>query len=117
MQYLRFMATFGLFLIFGSRVSAQKSYSKQIDFNDYFLCSCIFHGFPEIEDRDNTRGYYAEVLLGNKKDVLRFSKIDSAAKSIVDKIEASPFHDNKGDKAILGTCIKYYKERIADKIH
>lgn len=80
---------------------------------DYFLYSCIIHGFEnsDIKKKDHSGAVYIDLL---RYDLKAIHKTDSIAKSFVSSIETSPY-ENRNTKGIIILSIEEYKSKRIDE--
>lgn len=77
---------------------------------DYFLCSCIGHGFKadSLLYKDHTLSVYTEMLDYTFEDLQKIKKL---AQITADGIYQSDLTNKRG---ILGGCIEYYRSKMLD---
>ena len=80
---------------------------------DYFLYSCIMHGFEnsDIKTKDHSGAVYIDLL---RYDLKAIYKIDSLAKDFVDSIELSRY-ENRSTRGIIMLSIVEYKSKRIDE--
>lgn len=80
---------------------------------EYFLHSCIRHGFDECDTifkKDHSGAVYIDLLRYNLKAI---NKVDSLAQDFVSSIEVSPY-ENRKTKGIIILSIREYKSKRLD---
>ena len=80
---------------------------------EYFLYSCIRHGFKECDTiirNDHSGAVYIDLLRYNLKAI---NKVDSLAQEFVSSLEVSPY-ENRKTKGIIILSIKEYKSKRLD---
>ena len=77
---------------------------------DYFLCSCIGHGFKadSLFDKDHTLSVYTEMLDYTFEDLQKIKKL---AQITADGIPKSNLTNKRG---IFDACIEYYRSKMLD---
>lgn len=80
---------------------------------DYFLYSCIRHGFEDldIKNKDHSGAVYIDLL---RYDLKALHKTDSIAKAFISSIEASPY-ENRNTKGIIILSIEEHKSKRIDE--
>lgn len=82
---------------------------------EYALCQCLYYGFKEegISQNDISLSFYNELSLYSN---VAQSRIDSISKIVVNSIAPSNHIDYKGKKAIIYTCMQFYKSNVLDSL-
>jgi hypothetical protein len=79
---------------------------------DYFLYSCIIHGFENLDmkKKDHSGAVYTDLL---RYDLKALHKTDSLAKAFVNSIQSSPY-EQRNSKGIIILSIDEYKSKRID---
>jgi hypothetical protein len=108
------MLTFEILPCYSSVENQNRSVNQNREIlKEYFLYSCIIHGFEKcnIESKDNSGSVYVDILNYGLKAI---QKTDSLAKRFIESIEISPY-ENRNTKGIIIRSIEEYKSKRLDE--
>lgn len=82
---------------------------------EYAFCQCVNQGFEDRRffDDDISMSFYNELSLYSK---IAQMKVDSVSKLTAKSILLSSHLDYKGKKAVIYTCMQFYKSTLLDSL-